>query len=118
MSANHLVSRRGLIKNSVLGVAALTLAACDELSEAPASRRVLFKAEELTKRAQRLLLGDTLAPEYSEADISPDFRANGTVDPDDEDYRRLAQTSFADWKLKLGGLIDKPAELSLADLRG
>ena len=29
----------------------------------------------------------------------------------------LAANGFADWKLKVGGLVEKPMEFSLADLR-
>jgi len=40
---------------------------------------------------QRLLIGaGRLAPEYSEADISPAFRGNGSTDPQDEEYLNLA----------------------------
>ena len=58
-----------------------------------------------------------MAREFSEADISPNFRANGSTDPDDADYRAQAASGFADWKLKIGGLVETPMELSLAELR-
>jgi len=46
-----------------------------------------------------------LAPEYSEADISPAFRPNGSTDPQDEDYLNLVDKHFADWRLKVHGLV-------------
>ena len=53
----------------------------------------------------------------SEADISRDFRANGSTDPDDPTYIAHAKNGFVDWKLVVGGLVEKPLELSLAELR-
>ncbi len=59
---------------------------------------------------------DPTAGEYSEADISPYFWHNGQY-PDSDDYKRLFDTDFVGWRLHIHGLVDRPAELSLADLR-
>jgi len=67
---------------------------------------------------QRLLIGaHRLAPEYSEADISPAFRANGSTDPQDEDYLNLVGKHFADWRLKVHGFVVHELLLSLEELR-
>jgi DMSO/TMAO reductase YedYZ molybdopterin-dependent catalytic subunit len=66
---------------------------------------------------RRVLPHNALAREYDEADLSPQFRANGSTDPEDEDYRRLAANDFADWRLEVGGLAERPGRFSLADLR-
>ena len=58
-----------------------------------------------------------LAREYDEAEISPEFKANDSTDPDDEAYKVHAANGFADWKLSVSGLVEKPLELSLAELR-
>ena len=50
--------------------------------------------------------------EFPEADISPDFKANGSTDPDDPAYQALAANGFADWRLKVGGLVERPASNS------
>ncbi len=101
---------------AALGAAAL--AGCDRLSRSPGVVAALGSAEDLTRRAQRLLIPRTaLAAEFDEADISRDFRANGTTDPDDDDYRRLAAGGFADWRLEIGGLVESPLRLSLVDLK-
>jgi DMSO/TMAO reductase YedYZ molybdopterin-dependent catalytic subunit len=69
-------------------------------------------------RAQRALLSrGALAREYTEADISPQFRANGTTNPEEPEYQELTTTNFADWSLEVTGLVEHPAQLSLADLR-
>src|SRR5579859_447805 len=75
-------------------------------------------ANSLTYRAQRLLLGPhALAPEYGEADLSPVFRANGSTDPQDEEYLKLADSQFADRRLKVDGLVERDLSLTLDDLR-
>jgi hypothetical protein len=55
--------------------------------------------------------------EYSENDISPFFWPNGTL-PDSEEYSRLKAGGFADYRLKIGGLVENPVEISLAELKG
>jgi DMSO/TMAO reductase YedYZ molybdopterin-dependent catalytic subunit len=78
----------------------------------------LDAAETLTERVQRgFLTSDVLAREYTEADLSPQFRANGTTSIEDWDYQTLAEAGFADWQLEIDGLVDKPQKISLADLK-
>ncbi len=60
---------------------------------------------------------ETLAPEFTKADISPVFKANGTLDPGTADYNAAAANGFRDWRIEVGGLVDQPLKLSLADLR-
>jgi methionine sulfoxide reductase catalytic subunit len=52
---------------------------------------------------------------YTEADISPRFWPNGKI-PEREDWKQMAKGGFQDYKLKVGGLVDNPVELSLADI--
>jgi DMSO/TMAO reductase YedYZ molybdopterin-dependent catalytic subunit len=58
-----------------------------------------------------------MAQEFTEADRSPTFRSNGTAEPDSEAYLTLARNAFADYRLQVGGLVARPASLSLAELR-
>ncbi len=68
---------------------------------------------------QRVLLGrKALAREYSEKDISREFRANGTTNPDTDEYNAWVRNRFADWQLTIGGLVERPLQLSLQQLRG
>ena len=60
----------------------------------------------------------TLAREFPAAMISPWFKPNGTIVPPDRAFRALAAKKFADFKLTVDGLVQKPLALSLADLRG
>lgn len=111
------LDRRGFLAAAAAGVGTL-LAGCDRISASSSGRSVLNSAESLTYRVHRMLLGaNSLAREYSEADITPNFRSNGTGDPSDEGYKALAANDFQDWRLRVEGLVDTRLELSLMDLR-
>ncbi|MET0405402.1 MAG: molybdopterin-dependent oxidoreductase [Cystobacter sp.] len=51
----------------------------------------------------------------SHRDISPYFRINGRP-PTGDEYERLRAGRFAEWRLRVGGLVKKPLSLRLADL--
>ncbi len=55
--------------------------------------------------------------QYSEKDISPYLWHNGQY-PDSDEYKALFDGHFADYKLRIDGLVDHPVELDLAYLRG
>jgi sulfoxide reductase catalytic subunit YedY len=52
---------------------------------------------------------------YTQADVSPYFWPNGKM-PVREDWKRMAENGFAGYRLKIGGLVERPTELSLAEL--
>ncbi len=97
---------------------AVTLSGCDPLSHSPDFRSFLHGGEALTMSVQRALMaGQPLAREFSERDISRIFKANGTKDPATTAYKTMAAESFANWRLEITGLVDRPQSLPLADLR-
>ncbi len=112
------LDRRGFIARTLaLGGAAL-LAGCDRLSGSDWFPRVLQSAEGLTRRTQHLVTSrKSMAQEFTAADLSPDFRSNGTANPDNPDYQRLAASGFAGYRLKVYGLVDRPRSFSLDELR-
>ena len=112
-----MISRRRFLTLSG-GTGALLLTGCDRLNESSGFRGVLRSAEGLTMRAQRLIMDrNALAREFSEADMSPVFRSNGTALPGTPDYARHLASGFADWRLTVDGLVSRPLSLSLAQLR-
>jgi DMSO/TMAO reductase YedYZ molybdopterin-dependent catalytic subunit len=114
----HAPNRRRWLTAAGASLAGLWLAACDKLTENPQSSGVLKAAEGLTRRAQRLVVDrKALAREFARADISPDFKANGSTNPDDPDYVAHAAKGFADWRLVVDGLVEHPLSLSLDDLK-
>jgi DMSO/TMAO reductase YedYZ molybdopterin-dependent catalytic subunit len=117
MSEDSKLDRRALLRGGAVAGATL-LGGCEELSRRPWVKRILRSAEVLTRTTQRLLIArKAMAREYSEADLSPEFKANGSTDPDDTAYKAHARNGFSDWRLKVEGLVENPLELSLADLR-
>src|SRR5699024_11172781 len=87
------------------------LSGCDGLTTSDTARNIVGKTQSVTHAAQRLLASrESLAREYSPADIAPTFRANGTTRPDSVMYRRLAANGFADWRLTVGGLVARPLQ--------
>jgi DMSO/TMAO reductase YedYZ molybdopterin-dependent catalytic subunit len=107
--------RRWLV--GAVALAGLTLAACGRVG-ARASEQARRMAEGLTRRVQRLIVPrEALAPTYEKADISPDFRPNGSIDPQAADYLALKADGFAAYRLTVYGLVARPLSLGLDDLR-
>jgi len=72
----------------------------------------------LTFGAQRLLLHrQPLAREFRRDRISTNFPAINTTLPGDEDYRIDMKEGFRAWRLIIDGLVARPTEFSLADIR-
>ena len=94
------------------------LVMADKLTANPGFQHVLAQAEAWTLASQRFLLsGGKLAKEYTVADLSPDFKSNGTMHPGGDDYARHVDAGFADWRLRIDGLVARPLSLSLDDIR-
>jgi len=111
------LSRRGLITGGI-SLGGLLLAGCDRLSRAPSFQHFIGSAEGLTYRSQRLLLeGQPLAREFDARHLSPVFKVNGTTMPDDPAYQAMIARGFADWRLRIDGLVERPATYNLAQLR-
>jgi DMSO/TMAO reductase YedYZ molybdopterin-dependent catalytic subunit/thiosulfate reductase cytochrome b subunit len=79
--------------------------------------RLLQHAFKFVAHPMQLLTLNRLIPQqnYAEKDISPYFWPNGKM-PVREDWKRLAQEGFEGFRLKISGLVERPLELSLADL--
>lgn len=115
---NKRFSRRQVLTGLLSASGILLLNGCDRVTQSGSFGGVLRNTEKLTMAAQRLLSDrQSLAREYSVADLSPVFRANGTQAPDSEEYNRLLDNNFADWRLQVDGLVQQPLSLSLAELK-
>ncbi|HUJ48125.1 MAG TPA: molybdopterin-binding protein [Rhizomicrobium sp.] len=111
-------SRRNLLRGLAVGASAVALSGCKSVSQTQWVQGVLYSAEGLTRRVQRLFAGrDALATEYSKADIAPVFRTNGTLNPPTSEYQKHVAEGFANWRVVVNGLVEHPLSLSLADLR-
>jgi DMSO/TMAO reductase YedYZ molybdopterin-dependent catalytic subunit len=72
--------------------------------------------ETLTYASQRLLTKHSLAREFPSSKISKPPFANEIAPPSDA-FKRLQAGGFADWRLSVDGLVDRPGSFSIAQLR-
>ncbi len=116
------ISRRQLITTGLaaavgasgLGVAAKLAA---RYGLVPPDAGVLYgPGETLTYAAQRLLTRHSPAREFDRSQISKDPFAN-PVDPLGEEFHRLQEGGFADWRLAVDGLVSRPGSFSLVELK-
>jgi DMSO/TMAO reductase YedYZ molybdopterin-dependent catalytic subunit len=112
------MNKRQFLERTLAGMSALALAGCDRLTMSPWFSRVLAVGESLNQGVHQLLGGRvSMAQEFAEGDLSPSFRGNGSVNPDDAAYRSMVADGFASWTLKVDGLVEQPRALTLAQLR-
>jgi DMSO/TMAO reductase YedYZ molybdopterin-dependent catalytic subunit len=110
-----LITRRGLLSGLGLGLIAGGTAG---LIVSPSFRDlVLGTGQKLSYGAHRLIGRNALAPEFTEAHLSPDFRTNGNTMPASDAYQQHMQAGFATWRLQVGGLVTTPTDFSLDELR-
>ena len=111
-------SRRRFLHLSLASLGAAMLSACDRLSTNGTFVGMLKSAQNLSSGVHKLVAGrKALAQEFTEADIAPSFRSNGTQIPDSRQYLELAKDDFVNWALDVGGLVEKPMRFSLAELK-
>lgn len=113
-----MITRRRLLTTIGLGASGLVLGGCDALHRSETFRGGLRRFEDLNMGAQRALgLGQSMAREFDESQRSPTFRGNGTTMPDTPDYQRLLAGGFADWRLTVDGLVQRPLVLTHEQVR-
>jgi DMSO/TMAO reductase YedYZ molybdopterin-dependent catalytic subunit len=112
------IDRRRFLSGVLKAAGLLTLAGCDNLSRSDWVPLFLGRAERVTYWAQRRLVSRAaMAKEYTEAEISPQFPANGERNPSNPAYRAHVEKQFQGWVLEVGGMVRQPAGFSLEDLR-
>ena len=109
--------RRRVLRAGLAVAAGGTLAGCDALSNDETTVQVLKSAEALNNKLHRLLGRRAMAQEFPASEIAPKFRPNGTTMPSGDEYAALLAKGFADWRLKVDGLVAQPLELTLAQLQ-
>ncbi|MEQ1537878.1 MAG: molybdopterin-dependent oxidoreductase [Sphingorhabdus sp.] len=112
-----ILPRRRFLGGLAVGAGGLALAGCDAIVENDALVSTIRKADRLTYHAQRTLVDrQALAQEFSKADLSPIFRANGSTTVDTPEYQQHAREKFANWQLKIGGLVARPQSFNMRQL--
>ncbi|MBB3225769.1 DMSO/TMAO reductase YedYZ molybdopterin-dependent catalytic subunit [Luteibacter sp. Sphag1AF] len=113
-----MTDRRRFLRHTALALGGVIVTGCDRISDSQTGERILSQAEKLNHLAQKIAApGDVLAKEFTEADISAVFKPNGSTMPDTPDYRALLNNAFRDYRLAIGGMVERPALLSISDLR-
>lgn len=111
-------TRRKFLRNTLTLGGSFLLAGCDQLSQTRWLPRLLGSAETLNSKLHHLITpANSMAKEYTEADLSPVFRSNGTSYPPDSEYDEMVAKKFMQWHLQVDGLVEQPLLLSLAELR-
>jgi DMSO/TMAO reductase YedYZ molybdopterin-dependent catalytic subunit len=112
------VDRRRFLERLALGSGVLLLPGCDRLSGNERFRALLHSADQPTETLMHALTPEhALAQEFTPADLSPVFKANGSVDPKTPEYLALLANNFADYRLQVRGLVKTPLSFSLPELR-
>ncbi len=115
-------SRRKLITTGVAAAAGVAgLGAAARLAQKyglvpPDHGGIYGLGETLTYGSQRLLTRHSLAREFSPSQISKPPLANEMA-PLPDAFKRLQAGEFADWRLSIDGLVDRPGSFSLAQLK-
>ena len=110
--------RRQLLRGAVAAAGSAFLAGCDKLSRNASFVETLKSAEHLNRAAQKVVAPrPAMAQEFGPEQVAQTFRGNGTLSPRDADYVALREGGFADYRLPVGGLVDKPAEFTLEQLK-
>jgi DMSO/TMAO reductase YedYZ molybdopterin-dependent catalytic subunit len=116
------ISRRKLILGGLAATAGLSaLGVAARLAQKyglvpPDHGGIYGLGETLTYASQRLLTRHSLAREFSRSQISnPPFE--NEMAPLNDAYKRLQTGGFADWRLTVDGMVDRPASFSLDQLK-
>jgi len=110
--------RRRFLSQVLIGSGAALLAGCDKLVNSDGFTSLLATADDPTDKAFHALTPeDALSQEFTEAELSPVFKANGSTNPRTPEYLALTANNFADYKLAVGGLVRNPLSLSVDELR-
>jgi DMSO/TMAO reductase YedYZ molybdopterin-dependent catalytic subunit len=105
-------------RSLLAGVLALGAGACSKIAASETGQSLFQTAEDGHRAVHRALAGKQgLAPEYTRAERSPTFKGNGSVTVEDAFYQEQLAKGFPEWRLMVGGLVEQPLALSLADVR-
>ncbi|MEM8727009.1 MAG: molybdopterin-dependent oxidoreductase [Pseudomonadota bacterium] len=105
-------------RTMLAGLAAFGTGACSKIAESEVGSGLLDTAENWHLAAHRTLAGkQALAREYASEERSSDVPGNGSVTVDNASYRRALGDGFANWKLEVRGLVERPLSLSMAEIR-
>lgn len=108
------IKRRALLA----GIAALGAGACSKINKNETAQSLLETSQSWHRTAHRTLASrQVLAHEYAPHERSPTFKGNGSVTVEDTFYQEQLAKGFPDWKLTVGGLVERPLSFTMNDIR-
>jgi DMSO/TMAO reductase YedYZ molybdopterin-dependent catalytic subunit len=113
------ISRRALL-TSMPALGGLILTGCTRETFMPPRVRggLTGAADVLTMSTNRLLLSrQQLAREYRRGDVADPFPTWNQTNPRNVEYQRHLSERFSNWRLPVRGLVGRPIELSLDEIR-
>ncbi len=104
-------------RNLLAAMSAAFVAGCSDIGKT-AWFGTLVDGEQGWHRGLHRIAGGriSMAPEFSAADVSPDFRGNGNVTVEGAEYLAAQAAGFAGWTLTVGGLVANPLTLTLEQI--
>jgi DMSO/TMAO reductase YedYZ molybdopterin-dependent catalytic subunit len=114
------ISRRTWLKG-LPAVGGLLLTGCSRETFVPPRVRggLIGAADVLTMSTNRLLLsGQQLAREYPRSEVADPFPTWNQTNPRNEEYQRHLSEDFSNYRLTISGLVERPCELSLDQIKG
>jgi DMSO/TMAO reductase YedYZ molybdopterin-dependent catalytic subunit len=117
---SELISRRAWLKG-LPAVGGLLLTGCSRETFVPPRVRggLIGAADVLTMSTNRLLLsGQQLAREYPRSEVADPFPTWNQTNPRNEEYQRHLSEGFSNYRLTIAGLVERPRELSLDEIKG
>jgi DMSO/TMAO reductase YedYZ molybdopterin-dependent catalytic subunit len=109
-----------MLTTSAPALAGFLLTGCTRERFVPPHLRggLIGAADVLTMSTNRLLLsGQQLAREYGRSDIADPFPTWNQTNPRNKEYQVHASEGFKNFRLTIGGLVARPRELSLDEIK-
>ena len=113
------ISRRTVL-TSMPALGGLFLTGCSRDTFMPPRVRggLTGAADVLTMATNRLLLSrQQLAREYPRSEVADPFPTWNQTNPRNAEYQRHLSERFSNWRLPISGLVGRPIELSLDEIR-
>jgi hypothetical protein len=117
-----IISRRRIITGGALAVGGVVAANWNKLADSSSYSGIVRAGDNLNFHLSRLtLFSRPMALEYDRSLITPHHPSNGGIGASYIDknpqYDVLWSHQFAQWRLHVGGLVQRPTSFSLAQLR-
>src|SRR5436190_22049463 len=117
---NGPISRRTWL-TSLPALGGLLLTGCSRETFVPPRVRggLIGAADVLTMSTNRLLLsGQPQAREYPRGEVADPFPTWNQTNPRNEEYQRHLSEAFSNYRLTIAGLVERPRDLSLDEIKG